>query len=189
MTNQDALFESFVNVPHYILNKELKPLCLVHLIWLNHVDSPLLNTALPLELSDLEIAALICSSSSHEEIIEKLKPKSRFSKVKRYLWRVKNKKANLDNEVLKWLYYYSDNAALPNYGNRKEVEEILPFFILQIASLIKYTGWSEADVMLMPIGKACWYSSAFSYMETGKTSIMSDTESYMMNMWEEIQGN
>jgi hypothetical protein len=178
MTNAHAFFESLINVDHTILGKRLKPLCLLHLLWLYHIKSPLVYTSLECTMEDLELAVLICSNSSSGKILKAITPK----RFKYHLWHRANKKRELKAELLKWVEYNNDYLSLPTFYPRgnEETDEKLPWLITTAASVIKETGWSDEQVFAMPIGKLLWWNIAFNYLATGKTNIMSDKEQWII---------
>lgn len=170
--NTAKFFESYVNVPHSVLGVKLNPLSLLHYLWLHHLESPLITTGKEGSLADLELAALICSSSSSEEILRKINRKGFFAKV----WRYRNRYRQLNLEALAFLAYHDDYVSLPLFGDTKGEEEKLPYLLLYAANLIKATGWSEEVVFTMPLGKLIWLNVAFSYLNSGKTNVISDWE-------------
>lgn len=174
MDNVARYFEALVNVPHRVLGKRLEPFCLLHILWLEQLNSPLVATSEPLAMADLELAALICSSKTSEEILTKIKKP-------RPLWRYRNRFRDLKNETRKFLTYQDDHCALPefadsNHGNH----ERLPSLLLSAAALIKETGWSEETVMTLPLGKVVWYNAAYGYLASGETRVVSDRERVAM---------
>lgn len=174
-SNKDKLLECFVNTTHYLLGKKLKPLCLLHFLWLENIGSPLVETSKTIKLHDLELAALICSSSSSAEILSKLQSKSLGGRF----WRFCNGFRDLEKETRAFLAYQDDYCALPEFGEsggEGENNEVIPYLLLQAASLIRETGWDEKTVFTYPIGKLVWFNSAFTYLRTGETNIVSDRE-------------
>lgn len=191
MTSQDALFESFVNVPHAVLGTSLQPLCLRHLLWLHQFNSPLVETSRPTTLQDLELAVQICRSTTHEETIASLQI-MRMPLVKRlrhHFWRKANGKLDLKAEVVKWVSYYDDHLRLPQfYDSKKESDLKLPWLLLHASALIKSTGWNEEQVWGMPIGQVIFYNLAFGYLNTGESNIISDKELLAQKALMELAG-
>lgn len=170
MDNVSRYFEALVNIQHRLLGIPLQPFCLLHLLWLGQIGSPLIATSQPLKMADLELAALVCSSRTSEEILKKLKKPRRF-------WRFQNRFAELTKETKAFLAYQDDHCSLPEFGDASGgYHERLPSLLLQAATLIKETGWDEQTVMTLPLGKVIWYNSAFAYLRTGETSVVSDRE-------------
>ena len=115
--------------------------------------------------------------ANNEEIFRKLHP----TKAKRfYNWfRLRLNKFVLETELRKWLAYQDDYATCPKMyeGDENEVSNsIFPWMFSYMASLIKATGWTEEQVIIMPVGKVLWYNLAFNYLETGETRVVSDKE-------------
>lgn len=188
MSNESAFFESWTNVPHVILGRKLQPLSIFHYVWLYQVGSPLVYTAKPATMADLELAVLICSSSTNEQVLAVLEGKGILQRMRNYFWRKANRKRNLQTELTKFIAYNDDHIALPEFysSDTKEINERLPWLFVVAASLIKTTGWTEEKVFSMPIGKVFWLNLAFHYLETGKTSIISDKEQLAMKILGEM---
>jgi hypothetical protein len=172
-SNRDKFLECFANVPHFLLGKKLQPLCLLHFLWLEHIGSPLVETSKAIKISDLELAALICSSHSSAEILSKLSANT----LQRRFWRFCNGFRNPEKETRRFLAYQDDYCSLPDFGDSGgEKNETIPWLLLQAASLIKETGWSEETVFTYPIGKLIWFNVAFGYLHSGETGVVSDKE-------------
>lgn len=180
MTNNDSFYESWLNVSHKVLGCKLQPLSLNHLLFLYQIESPVVYTSKPITLKDLEIAVLVCSSKSTEEILDKIKPSNYlnpFQILQRYLWLRKNKHRNFEEESLKFISYYSDYCSLPvMLETEGETNQAIPFQLVHAANLIKNTGWSESTVFSMSVGKVIWLNLAFGYLKSGETNVMSDKE-------------
>jgi hypothetical protein len=186
MTNAQRYFENVVNVPHTVLGIKLQPLCILHFLWLQHLESPLIQTDKPATIEDLELAVIVCSSLSNEEILAKLSTPALLSleRLKRLMWHRSNRKADLKAELLKFIAYQDDYCSLPafmgNDGNT--IDEKLPWLLLYQAALIKSTGWSEQEVVTMPLGKVVWLNTAFGYLNSGECSVVSDKEAKAMEL-------
>jgi hypothetical protein len=176
--NSAKFFENYVNITHEVLGIKLKPFCLLHLLWLENIESPFFHTSENVSLSDLEIAALICSSNSSEEILAKLNVKGWVRTLRKRFWHYRNERRALDSEIKRFLAYQDDFACLPNHRRVESDEraEALPTFLVQAAAIIKETGWAQETVFALPLGQIIWLNSAFAYLSTGKTSVISDKE-------------
>jgi hypothetical protein len=177
--NSAKFFENYVNITHCLLGYTLKPFCLLHLLWLENIGSPFFNTSEKLTFADLEIAVLICSSSSSEEIFSKLNAKGWLRTLRKRFWHARNERLDLREAVLRFVAYQDDYTSLPDYGETEKAEnraEALPSFLVQAAALIKETGWTQEAVFALPLGQIIWLNAAFAYLATGKTSVISDKE-------------
>jgi len=78
----------------------------------------------------------------------------------------------------RFIAYQDDFTSLPSYATNEnnETAEALPSFLLQAAAIIKETGWTQETVFALPLGQIIWLNSAFAYLSTGKTSVISDKE-------------
>ena len=193
LSNNEVFFESWVHVPHKVLGRELKPLSILHLIWLYNAESPLVITNKNVTMEDLEIAVLICSNCTNEGILAALNAKENGIRLRisNYFWRRQNRrKRSLQLELRRFLTYNDDFMALPKFMPREgESDEKLPWLLVHMANLIKATGWDEQEVLNMPIGKVLWYNLAFGYLETGETRVMSDREKLAADAIKELYGS
>ncbi len=184
MTNLSAVFESFVHTEHTLAGIKLKPLCLLHLLWLHHLHSPLVETSLPVSMADVELASIICSSTSSADIIKTISPKSRCN----LLFRLFRHRHNLEQEIRKWLAYHNDYLALPVFApNTDNTDEALPWIFTIAANIIKETGWDMERVLTMPVGSLFWLNISFAYIATGKTNVISDKEQLAMELMRQMQ--
>jgi hypothetical protein len=182
MTNNEAAFESFVNIEHEVLGKKLKPLCLLHLLWLYEVQSPLVYTALECSLADLELGVIITSHSTSQSILKGISMKG-LGRIRHKLWHGANKKRDLKKEIIKFVAYNNDYLSLPNFHAKEEEQETdekIPWLMTVAANIIKETGWALDAVLTMPLGKLLWLNLCFGYINTGKTNIMSDKEAFII---------
>lgn len=203
MNNLQRYFENEVNVPHTVLGWQLQPLSLRHMMWLQHLESPLLNTDKVTTLQDLELAVLVCSSKSHEETLSNLGIKPGKGLLKRCRWEMRKKALNwwcasnrkkistgkaLQDEIRKFLAYQDDYCCLPSFTPKdsQATHEKVPYLLVYAAALIKSTGWSEETVFNMPVGKVIWFNTTFGYLNTGETNILSDKERHAMEMLKQI---
>lgn len=182
MNNADIFFETLVNVRHEVLGLELKPFCILHLLWLQHIASPLFLTSKRIEIQDVEIAVIICSSSSSEEILAKLNPSSFWQRHLRKRWHRRNRREDLGRIVKQFLAYQDDYCSLPQLFTKDENrDEKLPWLLLYTTGLIKATGWNLEKVLALPLGQVIWLNIAFGYLASGETSVISDRERAAMD--------
>ncbi len=174
MGNTAQFFESFVNVSHKVLGIELKPFSLNHYLWLEQLDSPLVNSS-PCAMADLEVAVLICSQVTNEQIQDRLSASNLWRRMRRASWRKKNEKRDLTNSFNSFIAYQNDYLALPRFAPPSgETEEKLPWLLVTASAVIRNTGWSEETVFQMPIGKVFWFASVFALLKNGETNVISD---------------
>ena len=184
MTPTASLFECLTNVPHTVLGKRLKPLCLLHLLWLYHIGSPLVNTAKETTLADLQTAVVICSSTTPEEILGKLKADG----IRQRLWKLYTRKQPLEEQILKFIAYYTDYFSLPDFQDSTETkDDKIPWLMLCASALVKNTGWDANTVWTMPVGQVIWYNLSFGYITTGESNIVSDKQLEARRMLEALQ--
>ena len=179
MTTTQSFLENWINAEHSLLGRTLEPLSLRHLLWLHAIQSPLVITDKTVTLADLELAALICSSTSDAQLTffnaQKLPCWRKWSE---HFWRWKNKGCDLQQETIAFLRYQDDYLKLPEFWEAKKNagDCPLPYLLTHAAGLIANTGWSEETVFNMPIGKVIWLNIAFAFFKTGETNVMGDSD-------------
>jgi hypothetical protein len=182
LSNAQLFFESLVHTEHKLCGLRLKPLCLLHLLWLEHVKSPLLSSDRRVTMRDLELAAVICSSSSSDEIMKRVARPG-------YVWHWRNTFRNVTAEAKAWLAFFNDYFSLPELLEREgSGANKLPWLAVCIASLVKETGWSLEKVLLLPVGAAVWLNLSFGFLESGQTPVISDLERQAMALLGDIGG-
>lgn len=189
LNNADIFFETLVNVPHEIYGLRLKPFCILHLLWLQHLNSPLFLTSKRIEIEDVEIAAIVCSSSSSEEILEKLNPTSLWRKFLRQRWHRKNQRIELGAAVKAFIAYQDDYCSLPEFFHKDESrDEKLPWLLIYAAALIKATGWDFERILKLPLGQVIWLNLSFGYLDSGESTVVTDRERAAMEALRTLTG-
>jgi len=160
-----------------------------HLLFLQHINSPFVSPdAKGGTLEDLEKAVVVCSSRSFSEIAERLSPASLgiLARFRRIAWHRLNRSRDLNAGVLKFLCYLGDFVSFPIFGSSDEQESNCPFpsGLLYLAAMAKHTGWAEEEILSIPFGRIVWYVSAFGYLNTGETSVISDKEEQVRKLLE-----
>ena len=174
-SNAQSFFEALVHTPHTLCGLKLKPLCILHLLWLEQIKSPLLSNDRRVTLKDLEVAAAICSSSDAEGILRILEKPPLF-----FHWR--NQFRKVEDEARAWLAYYNDYFALPEFWESKgSGASQFPWLLLCFTSLVRETGWSREEVLRLPIGEAVWMNLCMGYLNSGETNVIGDTERLAMS--------
>jgi hypothetical protein len=177
--NLPELLENFIHAPHALDGRELKPFCALHYLWLSYLESPFIQTAKEIMQADVSIAALVCSSSSSEEIVRRLERENNRWKISRFVRQLFRSPDSIPAATRKFLAYQSDFLSLPEYQEAKENAENperIPWLFSIIASVVKETGWPEEYVLTIPLGKLLWYQSTFAFLATGKSNILSGRE-------------
>jgi len=189
MTNAAIFFETLVNLKHEVLGLELKPFCVLHLLWLQHIGSPLFVTSAPVKIEDVELAAIICSCATNEEILAKLTPRNRWQRFLRNRWHRRNRRQDLATAVKSFLAYQDDFCSLPQFASKEQNrDEKLPWLLLYAAGLIKATGWDLVKVLTLPLGQVIWLNISLGYLESGETSVISDRERAAMDALAALTG-
>jgi len=182
LSNAQLFFESVVHTDHRLCGLRLKPLCLLHLLWLEQVGSPLLSSDERVTLRDLELAAAICSSSTSEEITKRLARTA-------YVWHWLNSFRNIRNEAKAWIAYFNDFFAVPELMQQDGGSASkLPWLSLCLASVVKETGWDAERVLRLPVGLVVWLNLSFGYLNSGETSVVSDRERQAMALLRDMGG-
>ena len=182
MTLNEICFENFINSTHSLCGIKLKPLNLNHLILLNTINSPILNSE-NVTKEDIFITALICSKE--EPSIDDLS--SFYNKIKGwFLLKIYN---NPYIEMIKFNNYVSDFLSLPEMweAKTKTDKSKINFYINLASTIFKYYNWKKEDVFKMPIGQLFWFYYAIAESEGNESLIISDEEKEIFKKLEELK--
>lgn len=167
MTNDELFLESIIHTDHRVYGYKMKPLTLFHLALLDRFKSPITHGGKATK-EDIQIAALICSSSDINE----------FNRKSKSLWVAFLDLHKFPKQQKKFEDYYFDYMQLPSTDDVKNGKASpFPYILSFLAKTIKETGYSVEHIFYkMPVGLLIWLNSAFGYLESGETNVMSDTD-------------
>ena len=155
--------EAWENVPHAVFGQRLKPYSSWHRLCLEMIGSPVL-TGEPVQLLEIYAAVRICTSE-YGYIPDFGAPKTWFSRL---LLRYRLSRYRLSDEVNRFGEYMADFDAGPRFWSGDETTEggqpkcsEMDRLLETVSHVIRETGWSEATVWNLAIGKLNWYSAAF----------------------------
>lgn len=158
-----AFREAWENVPHRVYGFGLKPFSAWHRLCLEMIASPAL-TGEAITVLELYAAAKVCSSS-YGYVPDLSAPKGW---LRRMGLRYRLRRHGVQAELAKFRAYLEDFDASPKFWPTEDSGPNVPQKcaemdrILELVShVIKETGWSEATVWNLAIGKLNWYSAAF----------------------------
>lgn len=159
MAVERTFSEAFINAPHVVLGRRLRPFSLWHLFLLQTLDSPYLTGGTrAVEPFDLKTAVGVCSLRFDE------------TKVRRPwgpgVWWSCRSQSRFSEESNKLISFIGDYLQRPDFNvitpdNAKtQTPRGQPPDVLQIAwDLMSGMGCSERYAWEMPLGKAYWYQS------------------------------
>jgi len=170
--------EAACNTPgRKVYGFRLKPFCLEYLHLLQSIDSPLLHANKPFNAADLLLAAEICCSTWNNEgyTLDRILRPGIFRRRRNQL---RLATCRFLTQVDIWRDYYQDFLVEAEKWEEVEFEERDEFGglirshksfgrkdldrVLAIASaVIVPSGWDEEKVMMMPIGRAIYWSEYF----------------------------
>jgi hypothetical protein len=168
--------ESWFNREHVVARRRLRPFCLWHHAYLDHVNSPLSpgaeikKDAPPITWAEIEEAARICQLQYEESLPEKVDLRAKIGLF------VAMAKSTEEKELKAFHDYVNDYFAPPTF-NKFGKKTVFgrpgsgprggPPDPLSVASavIMMFGGGiaTEKLVWEMPIGKAYWYSSTLHY--------------------------
>ncbi|NDE16087.1 hypothetical protein EBZ80_14265 [bacterium] len=159
-----SFHEAFVNGKHKVMGRSLRPFSLYHQLWLEVIESPLMDSRQKATPADLEIATRVCAAGYDEapRVLRKRRPVL-------FGWRYGQK--TFDREMALFAAYLRDFNAQPEVHQQMRQEKrgdvdtsAFPDTLAIACSLIR-NGFSEEAAWTMPIGKAVWYSCGFARAE------------------------
>jgi hypothetical protein len=155
--------EAWENVPHAVFGQPLKPYSSWHRLCLEMIGSPVL-TGEPIQLLELYAAVRICTSE-YGYIPSFGAPKTWLARL---LLRYRLSMYSLAVEAKRFGEYIADFDAGPKFwsgdgetaGGRPKCSE-MDQVLETVSHVIRETGWDEATVWNLALGKLNWYSAAF----------------------------
>lgn len=164
-------YEAFINCPHKVLGKKLKPFSLTHCLYLEAIESPFMAVINGGEANitrkDLELAVLICSSDD---------PLGEISRA--YALRnIGMKFHRFKRGCTRFLSYLTDFVTVPELWDKTEGENVLnaPWILSKATLLLTKTSMSLSEIWNMPLGELLWYSACIAE-HAGVAEIQSETD-------------
>lgn len=154
--HDDRFLEAFLNRPHRVLGRNLRPFSLWHNLLLESIQSPFL-TGRGVTAVQLWQAVRVCSSRwTGEGYRPNLNPPTRL----RWLWEVG--RYGLRRECEAFADYLRDFDSSPKFmqseenkvSNERDIDDNL-----ELACHLESQGYTPADVWNMPLGMAKWRSA------------------------------
>jgi len=169
-----AFSEAFIHDEHSVYLRPLAPFCLRHYIYLKGLNSPLFSGG-KVCARDLQIAAVVCSTSSHKEVLAWLAPDNKPA-VK---WFRQCNRLDLEKEMKAWGAYIDD--FFPEFpmwekdgiGAGDDVR--VPGHLIMAAGAMEIL--TRDEVMNLPIGEVrAWSMARCAYHGSDMKHLMSETE-------------
>ncbi len=143
LTARETFLEAFVHGEHFLLGRRLRPFCLRHWLLLEAMESPLLRGG-PVEIADLQLAALVCSTRNDAAL--------RSRSLRERLWRRVTRLSSVAPWLPKWERYLADYLPLfPMLESPDNGETKTPPFLLCAARLLG--SFTRDELMNMPLGE------------------------------------
>ncbi len=155
LTAREAFLEAFLHGEHVLLGRRLRPFCLRHWLLLDAMESPLLRGG-PVEIGDLQLAALVCSTGNDEAL--------RSNTLRERLWRRLTRLSSVAPWLPKWEDYLADYLPLfPLLDAPDRSVTKTPPFLVCAARLLG--SFSREEILSMPLGELLAWGMAKSEAE------------------------
>jgi len=172
LSTSEATYESFFNQTHCILGRELLPFSLRHWILLSALGSPLIMGG-KVEMHDLLLAVVACSTKTDAEFRDACKFKSLYWRV----WKRLSRFANRTEVLHRFNVYVEDYLpSFPFWQNIEASEESkIDGFLVRAASLLD--SCTPDYIENMPMGKMLvWAMAKDESKGFPNKNLMSDAE-------------
>jgi hypothetical protein len=164
-------YEAFINCPHKVLGKILKPFSLTHCLFLEAIESPFMKVIngdeAHISRKDLELAVLICSSENPLREISKAYSLGNFPM----------KFHSFKRGCRRFLGYLTDFVTVPELWSKTEQENALnaPWILSKATLLLTKTNITRREIWNMPLGELFWYSACIAE-HAGVAEIQSEAD-------------
>jgi len=172
LTTREAFLQSFIHSKYYLFGRELKPFCLRHLLLLVAADSPLIHGG-DVQLEDLRVAVLICSTGSNDEFFDA----GRFKSLYWRIWKHFTKYADVRRTLATFnQYIYDFKPAFPFWESiETSPEERVPGCFVDAAKLLGCC--SPTEIMNMPLGELrAWVLALNEAQGTPNENLMTEVQ-------------
>ncbi len=187
MALDENFAEAWINNTHKAFGWTLQPFSLWHKLILGSIDSPITrgDEEDQVNATDIYAAASICRLSYPHQ------PKRPRFPLLTNLIKLTGPR-RVAREVQKFVDYLTDYNSMPEFWQKKE--EVTsgantgPPEELSTVTALMLLGMSEAEAWNCSIGKASWYSAAYTLFQGADIEFMSADEKEMRENWAEIEG-
>lgn len=181
MAVEEKFAEAWLNTSHKVLGVKLRPFSLWHRFLLDQLDTKLLSGSNYLSIMDLYTGCMICRS------------KYPNVKIKVPFWRylLLSRKREFTKHFEAFSAYITDFCGFPEFWDKQDSETNkgpAPDPLGTVVSLMNL-GFSENEAWDMPVGKASWYSAAFSQMQGADIDFLTAKEKQMQEEWKDVQAD
>ena len=183
----EPFLNSWVNETHRVLGRRLQPYSLWHRFALEVVESPFIAPDGRPSISDLDIAARICSSrypttdaASFFRLIKSKQPGERLSWRRKLQFSYLARRYDPAREGALFVAYVRDYYAPPKFweqaGEGAHETSGAPPEMLGVATRLIRGGFSEERAWNMAIGKAYWHAATLARIDGAKLDFVSESQ-------------
>lgn len=155
LTLSEAFREAFIHDRHVIMQREMQPFCIDHIMALEELDSPLLSQV-EMTIQDAKNAIKICSTSTNQEAIDAMLRPDKYWKK----WDNATRSYPGATFISLWNDYIDDYAPkIEQFRYDAQDAPKCPGYILTAAKLVE-RGHDPAKVKRMGIGEVTAWALA-----------------------------
>jgi hypothetical protein len=173
----ERFLEAFLNWPHTVMGRELRPFCLWHYINLEFAKSPFIGHPGEPGLEALAVATLICSSTPETDLRQVYPPLDSTTRKAWMLRQVRPYRKHMARERAKFAAYQKDHSSVPmvwESGSSTPLKS--PWPLAAAARLQRYGGYTEFEAWTMSFGKAVYTAAALAEAGGDDPGIIGDNE-------------
>jgi len=177
---QPVWIQSLLYQPPTVLGKQLKPFSALHFLILNFYKSPFLHGKGRISTDDLILAVIVCASdfaSRHDLLNIDIK------RIKK--WGREHRKTDLLEATATLKEYLQESMVIPEKWQSSgddsggTIKTNAGYALVMFA--MGRLGMTEAEAWNAPLARLVCYRDVYYELETGKTDVVSDEESSIIN--------
>lgn len=172
---QKAFAEAWINYPHTVYGRRLRPFCLRHLFLLSLLENP---ACAGLDCDELQLrqAALICSLP-HSKLEQN---RLSLNWLQRTWWAIRSNRCKHGKELVKWKSYIQDYDSRPEIvAEDQEGPGALnaPAILSTITFIEINSNMRQEEILTAPVGKMFWLAASISeLLGQSKSKILTDEQ-------------
>jgi hypothetical protein len=159
--------EAFVATRFTVMGRRLRPFCAYYQFWLELVESPLWVGGRAANAVDLELASLICSAAygEVETVLADFERRSWWQRCRwrgwgQWRWALRALCCRPERQAAAFQAYLRANYSPPEFHPSKagrRANDEFPPVLGAVCAMIEMSGWHEAMVWTLPLGRLHWY--------------------------------